>query len=76
MNEQELQRINEALAIVGGVLTIAITLRLLLGPDALTQLRMRSLRAVSRTAKSGSDVLTNVAMSADTAYHRLTNVTA
>lgn len=75
MNDNELQHVNEALAIVGSLLTIAIAARILLGPDAITQLKMRTCRGVSRSAKAGSTWLANVAADADTAYHRLTNVT-
>jgi len=75
VSERDLQRINEALAVIGGLLTIVVMTRILLGPDAVTRLCMRSCLVVSHTAKRVADTATHVAGSADTAYHRMRNVT-
>jgi hypothetical protein len=74
MNEADLRKLNDVVAIVGGVLTVALMMRML-KPDLTTQLQLRLYRAVSRSAKRGADTLTSVAAHADTAYHRLSNVT-
>lgn len=75
MNEQQYRQIDTALALVGSALTVVLALRLLVGPDKVRLAKMYAYRSVARSAKHGADVLTTVAAQADTAYHRLTNVT-
>lgn len=74
MSDHQLQRIAEAAALGVSILSAYVMLRVVLGPDAMVRVRMKTYRAVSRTAKQGSDVLLVVASRADTAYHKCRNV--
>lgn len=75
MDERQVRQANELLALVGGVLTIVVMTRIVLGPDAIKRVKMHGYLVVSHTAKRGVDMLTTVAMNADTAYHKCRNVT-
>lgn len=57
-----------ALEFVTGVMSLLIAVRLLGGQDSMRVLRMRYLRAVSRSANRVADKATTIANSANTAY--------
>lgn len=76
MDEQTLRKVDATLAVIGSALTIALAVRLMIGPDTLKLLQMKGYRAASRVAKSRGDALLTFAAHCDTQYHRLTMVTA
>ncbi len=62
-----------ALEIATAVASLYLVLRVMVGPDAVTRIRMGSARAVSRVAKRQADVWTEIAGKADTAYWQARN---
>lgn len=71
---QEIERsVIYALEIATAVVSLYVVLRVALGPDVFTRLKMGTARTVARTAKRQADTWTVVAGKADTVYWQARN---
>ncbi len=62
-----------ALEIATAVASLYLVVRIAMGPDTLTRIKMSGARIVARTAKQQSELWTEVACKADTAYWQARN---